>query len=179
MLRLAKIGRFGIGSKGYTLIELIVVIVLVGLIFSLAAPRFRDAVLADNLKSTTRKLIGLIDNIRTEAIEQHTDQIVFFNLETNSYWYGPADMTEEGQELYREKNATKLPRGIRMTEIWTMGKGKITDGEPAIRFFRNGYSQQSAIHLKEEKGEREFTLVIRSFLPGVKVLEHYFEFEES
>ena len=31
-------------SKGYTLIELIVVVILIGLIFSFAAPKFRDAV---------------------------------------------------------------------------------------------------------------------------------------
>ncbi|SPD72469.1 putative Prepilin-type N-terminal cleavage/methylation domain protein [uncultured Desulfobacterium sp.] len=165
-------------TKGYTLIELIVVMVLIGLVFSLAAPSFRDVVLTDNLKATTRKLIGLIDNIRNEAIEQHTDQIVFFDLEKNSYWYGPADMTEEGEELYRKKNTQKLPSGARLTEIWTMGS-KIRDGEPTIRFFKNGYSQQSAIHIKEERGKREFTLVIRPFLPGVKVVEHYFEFDES
>ena len=165
-------------TKGYTLIELIVVIVLLGLIFSIAAPRFRDAVLSDNLKSTTRKLIGLIKELRSDAIQKRTDQILFFDLESNMYWYGPADMTEEGRDLFRKKNVTELPHDVRITDIWTKGGGKKMAGELPIRFHKKGYVQQSAIHLESEDG-REFTLLLRTFLPGVKVFDKYVEFEES
>ena len=114
-LRLAKPGRFEMGAKGYTLIELLVVMVLIGLVFSLAAPRFRDAVLADNLKSTTRKLIGLIDNIRNEAIEQHTDQIIFFNLEKNNYWYCLENLLFY---VSNRKNIKYLTNSETLNEFW-------------------------------------------------------------
>ncbi len=164
-------------TKGYTLIELMVVIVLFGLILTIAAPRFRDAVLTDNLKGTTRRLIGLIKELRSDAIQKRTDQILFFDLESNSYWHGPADMTEEGRDLFRERNANELPGDVRITDIWTKGGGKKMAGELAIRFHKKGYTQQSAIHLESEDG-REFTLLLRPFLPGVKVFENYVEFED-
>jgi prepilin-type N-terminal cleavage/methylation domain-containing protein len=165
------------GTKGYTLIELIVVIVLLGLIFSIAAPRFRDAVLTDNLKTTTRRLIGLIKELRSDAIQKRTDQILFFDLESNMYWYGPADMTEEGRDLFRNKNAIELPPDVRITDVWTKGTGKKMVGELSIRFQKKGYAQQSAIHLESEDGS-EFTLLLRPFLPEVKVFEKYIEFED-
>ena len=69
--------------KGYTLIELIVVIILIGLIFSITAPRFQAAVLTDNLKSTTRNLIGKINELRTEAVQKQETQVLCFDLESN------------------------------------------------------------------------------------------------
>jgi prepilin-type N-terminal cleavage/methylation domain-containing protein len=60
-------------SKGYTLIELIVVIVLFGIIFSFTAPKFRDAVLTDSLKNVTRDLIGKINILRSDAILESKD----------------------------------------------------------------------------------------------------------
>ncbi|MBW1806517.1 MAG: type II secretion system protein [Deltaproteobacteria bacterium] len=40
--------------EGYTLIELIVVIVLIGLIMTLSLPRFQYSMLTDDLKGSTR-----------------------------------------------------------------------------------------------------------------------------
>ncbi|MBW1852327.1 MAG: prepilin-type N-terminal cleavage/methylation domain-containing protein [Deltaproteobacteria bacterium] len=80
-------------TKGYTLIELIVVIVLLGMIFTLTAPKFRDAILTDNLKSTTRKLVGKIKALRNKTIQNHEAQILRFDLESNMYWVESADMS--------------------------------------------------------------------------------------
>lgn len=164
-------------TKGYTLIELIVVMVLIGLMTALAVPRFRYAVLTDNLKTTTRKLVGLAKGLRSEAVREHQTFVLHFDLESNRFWIDRAGMTEEERILAREK-ASSLPRGVRILDIWLMGKGKKMAGEAAIRFNKNGYVQQSVIHLGADDG-REFTLVLSPFLRRVKVIENYVEFEES
>ena len=46
--------------KGYTLIELIVVIVLIGLTLTLTIPRLQYAIVTDDLKATTRRMVGMI-----------------------------------------------------------------------------------------------------------------------
>lgn len=164
-------------TEGYTLIELIVVIILLGLIFSITAPQFRDAVLTDNLKSATRVLIGKINALRADAIQNQENCLLFFDLDENMYWYGFDNMTEEGRDSFREKNATYLPAGVRITDVSFTGKDKVIAGEAVIRFSKKGYAQQTAIHLESEDG-REFTIMLRTFLPGVKVFEEYTDFEE-
>ena len=164
-------------TKGYTLIELIVVVILIGLIFSITAPRFQDAVLTDNLKSTTRNLIGKINDLRTEAVQKQETQVLCFDLESNMYWNGPGGMTQDGRDFYREERATYLPQGVRISDISFTDKEKKIAGEVDLQFKKKGYVQQTAIHLESEDG-REFTIVLRPFLPGVKVFEKYFEFED-
>lgn len=163
--------------KGYTLIELIVVIILIGLVFSITAPRFQDAILTDNLKNTTRKLISKINELRSEAVQRQEYRLLCFDLGSNMYWDGPGNMTEEERDVYREKRATYLPQGVTITGISFVDKEKSAGGEVDILFNKKGYAQQSAIHLESEDG-REFTILLRPFLPGVRVFEKYYEFEE-
>ncbi len=164
-------------SKGYTLIELIVVIVLVGIIFSFAAPKFREAVLTDSLKNATRDLIGKINGLRSDAILESENYFLQFDLEKNEYWHEYANSTAEGKERDKEKSVKQLPSDVRITDIWIKDKGKQMAGDIAIRFTSAGYAQKAAIHLESEDG-REFTLVVNQFLPKVKVMENYVDFED-
>lgn len=164
-------------SKGYTLIELMVVVVLLGIFFSFTAPRFRDAMLTDSLKSTTLRLTGKIINLRSNAMQKHVDHRLNFDLEKNEYWYESADVTVEGSELAHEDTVEHLPRDIRIIDIWIKGQGKKTAGYAVIKFTKKGYTQQSAIHLESEDG-RVFTIVLSPFLQKAKVMENYIEFED-
>jgi prepilin-type N-terminal cleavage/methylation domain-containing protein len=164
-------------TKGFTLIELIVVMVLIGLMTALTVPRFRYALLTDNLKTSTRKLAAMAKGLRSEAVREHKAFILHLDLESNRLWIDRAGMSEEERILARE-NAFSLPTGVRILDVWFKGKGKKVAGETAIRFDKNGYVMHSAIHLGADDGRR-FTLVLRPFLRRVKVLEDYVEFEES
>jgi general secretion pathway protein H len=163
-----------IRCKGYTFIELTVVIFLIGLTLVLTVPRFRYAMLTDDLKATVRQMVGIIRNLRTEAIREQRMYTLCFDLESNRYWKESADMTDEGRNLAYQK-AIQLRGGVRVLDVWSGARGKEVEGKPAIHFTRKGYIEQSAIHLAAEDG-REFTLVLRPFLGKVKVLEKYVEF---
>jgi prepilin-type N-terminal cleavage/methylation domain-containing protein len=65
---------------GYTLIELIVVIVLLGLMFGLVVPKFRQAVLSDSLDATSLRLIGLIENLRERAISDQVSYVLHLDI---------------------------------------------------------------------------------------------------
>lgn len=164
-------------SKGYTLIELMVVIVLLGIFFSFTAPRFRDAVLTDSLKSATLRLTGKIINLRSNAMQKNVDHHLRFDLEKNEYWYESADVTAEGSALAHDDTVEHLPQDVRIIDIWIKGQGKKMAGDAAIRFTKKGYTHQSAIHLESEDG-RVFTIVLSPFLQKVKVMENYIEFED-
>ena len=164
-------------SKGYTFIELSIVILLIGLMCAIAIPRFRYAILTDNLKKTTRQMVGIIKNLRTEAIREQKVYILRFDLKTNSYRIESPAMTEEERMTSRER-AIFLPADVRILDIQLNGKRKKMSGEVTIRFNKKGYVQQSAIHLGADDG-RKFTLVLSPFLGSIKVLEKYREFENK
>jgi len=164
-------------TNGYTLIELVVVMVLIGIMVSLTIPRFRDAMLTDELKKTTREMVGLIRNLRNEAVRNQKAYVLHFDLESGLYWIDSTDMSEEERVFAREK-ASSLPGGVRVQDVWHKGKGKKMTGESTILFNKKGYVQQSAIHLISED-DREFTLVLSPFIGEVKVIDRYVEFQDT
>ena len=107
---------------GYTLIELTVVLILVGLMGALAIPRFRYTLLTDDLKSTTRLLIGTIKNAKNDAVRDHKDLLLRIDLDAGVYWVESEDMTEEERTLAREEAST-FPVGVRVMDVWLTGEG--------------------------------------------------------
>lgn len=161
--------------KGYTFIELGLVIFLIGLFFSLATPRLRDALLTDSLKSTSRKIVGMIKEIRNDAIRDHKDYRIHFDLESDKFWVDTPSMSEEEQDMARKK-AFSLPEGVRITDIWSKEKGKQVSGTAGIFVDRRGYLQHSVIHMEAQDG-RQFTLELNPFMGKVKILDTYVEYE--
>ena len=164
-------------SKGYTFIELSIVILLIGLMCAIAIPRFRYAILTDNLKKTTRRMVGIIKNLRTEAIREQKVYVLHFDLKTKKYWVESPDMTVEGRNDSQE-SAVFLPADVHILDVQLNGKEKKMLGEVEIRFNKKGYVQQSVIHLGADDG-RKFTLVLSPFLGRIKVLDKYWEFENK
>ena len=162
-------------KKGYTLIELMVVIVLLGLIFTIATPKIRDALFRDELKGATRQMVGLIMRLRNEAIREHKDYMLHFDLESNRFWFDSPSMTEE-ERARIAADASPLTGQVDIMDVWISGEGKIMLGEVRIRINKKGYIQQSVIHLGMEDN-REFTLLLSPFLRRVEVYDKYSEFE--
>jgi len=160
--------------RGYTLIELTVVIVLIGLTVVLTVPKFRYSLLTDDLKGTVRRMIGTIRTLRNEAVRERQAFMLHFDLETNRLWVESAKATEEELAEAHSK-AFQLPEGVRIMDVWSRGRGKQAAGEAAIRFTEKGYVEPSVIHLGAKDG-REFTLILSPFLGKVEVLEEYVDF---
>ena len=158
-------------DKGYTLIELAVVVILIGLFLGLSIPRFQYAIVSDDLKATIRRIVGTVKGLRNEAIREQQVYIFHLDLESNRLWIESPGIGEEERALARER-AFKLPRGVRILDVWCKGKGKKVNGEVAIRFSKKGYVEQTVIHLGAEDG-REFTLVLNPFLGTIKVYDKY------
>lgn len=163
-------------TRGYTLIELTVVIILIGLLMTLVVPRFQYSLLTDDLKAATRRMVGTVRQIRNDAIREQKTHNLHFDLESNRFWVDSLGMTGDERSMARG-NATALPQTVRIQDVWIRGEGKQMTGEALIRCHKNGYLQQSVIHLGSRDG-RQFTLVLRPFLGKVQVLEDYVDFEE-
>ncbi|MCI5223400.1 MAG: prepilin-type N-terminal cleavage/methylation domain-containing protein, partial [Candidatus Electrothrix sp. AR4] len=54
-------------AQGFTLMELVVVLVLVSLTVTFAIPKIRSTLYTDELKAAARRLIGLVAEVGQEA----------------------------------------------------------------------------------------------------------------
>jgi len=158
-------------ERGYTLIELAVVIMLIGLMLGVSIPRFRSFLLTDSLKSSTLRIIGLVKELRSDAVRENRIYDLHFDMGSNLIWVGFEGMTQEESEL-AHKRAFQLSQDVKIIDVWRMGKGKKVDGDATIRITYKGYLEQSIIHLGADDG-REFSLILQPFLGSIKSYDRY------
>ncbi len=160
-------------NRGYTLIELSVVVLLIGTMLLIAVPRVRDTLLNDDLKAVTRRLISSARELRFESVREQTDYILHIDLNNPAFWIYPADTTAEKRAELR-KGAYQLPEGVRIVDVRQADKGRRMEGEVLVHFFRRGYVEPTIVHLA--KDDRSFTVIINPFLQAMTVYEKYVDF---
>jgi prepilin-type N-terminal cleavage/methylation domain-containing protein len=175
-LQLNFLKRTSANARGYTLIELIVVIVLLGLMFGLTVPKFRQAVLSDRLDATSLRIIGLVADLREKAISDQVSYVLHFDLREKTLWSFAATASEEEQEEARER-AYQLSADVNIEDIWSWSRGKLYE-EATIHFSKKGYIEQSMIHLQAEDG-RQLSLELTPFLGSIKIHEGYVDFDRG
>lgn len=111
-----KAYRHFAGSSGFTLLELLVIIVLVGVIVALAVPSIRDTLTGDNLKKASRQFIGIERKLRGEAVRDQIDYILCLDLPNSTYWVLASDMTPEKQDEIK-KNPKNLPSDVVILDV--------------------------------------------------------------
>ncbi len=164
-------------SRGFTLIELTVVVALIGLMLAITAPAVRDAVLTDSLKKSVNHIVNTAAGLRNDALREQVDYIFHIDIDKGLFWTYSEDMTPEGREDRKEK-AYQFPQGVKIADIYRFGQTvKVTEGEITIRFFKGGYVQPTVLHLSQES--RSFTLVFEPFLNRVRTYDSYIEMERE
>lgn len=164
------------GARGYTLLELIVVLVLLGLMLGLAVPKFRQTLMSDSLDATSLRIIGLVEDLRERAISDQVSYVLHFDMRGRKLWTFASNATEEEQEIARER-AYLLPPDVKISDIWSWSKGKLYE-ETTIYFTKQGYVEQSMIHLQSLDG-RQLSLELTPFLGSIKIHDGYVDFDRG
>ncbi|MDI9569433.1 MAG: prepilin-type N-terminal cleavage/methylation domain-containing protein [Pseudomonadota bacterium] len=173
--RTSTTGKRTDAEAGYTLIELIVVIVLIGILLSFAVPRLRDDLLNDSLHATARQLVGTAKELRNDAVREQVDFILHFDMGANVFWSSAADMTPEKLDE-RRRGASPFPPGVRVADI-EFGRERVTsDGEARIVFSRHGYVNPAVIHIA--KGGRVVTVALAPFLRRIGIHDRQVGFDD-
>jgi len=161
-----------LNNKGFTLIELMLVIMVLGVILFLAVPAIRDVLTTDKLKSASRQLIGLERKLRTDAVREQSDYILNLDLSNSTFWVTSSDMTPEGQDEEKKK-AQHLPAAVTISDIVLENNKKQGEGIAKIKFQKNNTCRPAVIHLAYE--EDRMTLVINPFLGITGIYDRYVE----
>lgn len=72
MIKIRLNGNRASKNHGFTLVELVISIAVIGILAAIAAPNFQDALLSSRLRANANKLLSSIYLARGEAIKRNT-----------------------------------------------------------------------------------------------------------
>ena len=132
-------------QKGFTLIEILVVMVLIGLMVSMVGLSMSKSVSRAEIRNASRDVLSALRYTRTQAIVSHKEQVLMVDLENRT-------ITAPGQKPIR------LPEGIELG-MTTALREQQSETLAGIRFFPDGGSTGGKVFMTV--GEREYIIHIQ------------------
>jgi general secretion pathway protein H len=128
-----RIRRFHFRAPGFTLVELLVVMVIMALVLGLVATSLSRSISGAESRVAARKIVAALRYTRTQAILQHSEQV--FSVDTKSRSYSAPG-----------RPAVQLPEGVDI--LLTTARSEVTSESVAgIRFFPDGGSTGGRVDL--------------------------------
>lgn len=166
-------------SPGFTLIELSIVIIVIGVILSLTLPELRDLT-EIQLKSHSRRLAGTIRYLFNQsAFKGNAYCVLRIDQDKGEYWpeICQEDMENPGQWVCKSDTSilgqkVRLPENLSFADIYINGLKVISDEPVPLYFLPQGYVDAAIIHLRDVR-ERTYTLQIFPFSGRVKIYDEY------
>jgi prepilin-type N-terminal cleavage/methylation domain-containing protein len=160
---------------GYTLLELIVVVALIGIVFFFTLPRFEGAFVLDDAKQSARWMTTKLRALREESLRTRRQQVLHIDLDTHRVWETAASMSIE-EVAQATRRAQPLPGGARFAGVDFPVKGRVTAGRADIRFYGDGHTDRALIHLRHGSAYQSF--LIEPFLARVRIFDSLVGFED-
>lgn len=154
------IGEMTLGSKlkkgGFTLIELVLVILLVSIITALSTPLFRRTFSDLTIKNASFDMSKMINYTQEMAIIDRVTYKLNLSFEKKSYWITKETSSEKGTIYKRIKGrfgkAFFLPRGY-----------SLKSGKKELMFYPDGRSDEAKIRIRDEKSRNERIIEVKGF----------------
>lgn len=162
-------------GSGYTLLELIVVMALIGIVFFFAIPRFEGSFYLDDAKQSSRWLIGKLQALREEALRTRRLQVLHIDLDTGRLWETSEAMTPEETDRAIQR-AQRLPGGGRVVSVDFAPQGRVSAGRADVRFFADGHTERVLIHVRH--GDTYTSFLLEPFLSQVKMFDNVVSFDD-
>ena len=157
-------------SGGFTLLELIVVILLLTILLGFALPAFQAGGVAGSKDSTARELMHAVQKLKMAALSRQRIHRLHLSLDDNRIWVTREDETTDTAELPRQSERA-LPDDIRIEYVRFWGQPEIRSGVAAIAFYPESYSDRAIIRLSDS-GSTPVDLVVEAFLPMARIASH-------
>jgi prepilin-type N-terminal cleavage/methylation domain-containing protein len=162
-------------TRGFTLIELIVVIALLGIMIGFSVPRLHDTLYLDDTRKASRWIIGKVHALREAAIQKQKQYMLHIDMDSNRIWDSEESMSEESRNE-AALNAQALPGNIEIIDVQFLIGGKVSSGRADITFYKSGYSDKALIHIQDE--DEQLTFLIEPFLTKVRLFDKYASFDD-
>jgi prepilin-type N-terminal cleavage/methylation domain-containing protein len=166
-------------DRGFTLIELTVVMALISIVFFFSIPRLQNEILTDPTKKTSRWLLANIRSLKERSYREKKDYVLYIDTDTNALWVSQRVVEVENEDAPSEQGGSQkynLPESMRILDVEFPGNVEVTTGVAEIIFYAKGYSETAFIHM-EDGDNRRLSFLIEPFLPEVRYYEHHVGFE--
>lgn len=173
-------------QRGFTLIELILVLAIAGFIISLVAPAISSTT-GLNLKTAAKRVAAGLRYARSQAVTTGDIYQITFDIDQNEMsiermvkgdpyglqtggarWWEENAEEEEGIEAsaaqQNEKKNYRLPKGVAIASV-VADDEEIAEGEALLEFYPNGSCTGGDVFLMDDK-ERTYRVVME-FITGV------------
>jgi len=148
------------GDSGFTLLELILVLLLMGLIAGLALPFVAPTLDRIKLQSEVRQISSALQFARSEAISKKTLYTFNIDIDKNQYWLA----IPKQEEITQSKPIDKTVRIL----DYQGGDETLTEGAFMILFYPRGNSSGGTLRFKSinDKDEENIYAVIIDPITG-------------
>ncbi|MGB3211242.1 MAG: prepilin-type N-terminal cleavage/methylation domain-containing protein [Desulforhopalus sp.] len=140
-------------EKGFTLIELIVVTTLIAIMLSVSIPSLRDTFFTDPLKSTTRKIIGLVTGVRELAVRSQQPYLLHVSHIENRIWYEREVEEEKLDEDTLREQGVIFPESVRITGILVRGSESLLQDQLVVWISKKGLMNDTIIRIEDDNGD--------------------------
>ena len=173
------------GGRGFTLVEVMVVVVIVGLMAGLAATRMDFLVPKYRLRGAAREVAGLFKQARSRAAGSGHDVYVEIDLPRGTYWLliafpkpvAGAEAADPKALEYQPISQQVLPDGVKFVDVIQGSQDKIDAGRARMRVTPFGSSSHLIVNLKNAE-DREISVKMNGFTGSVTFHEGRLEAEE-
>jgi type II secretion system protein H len=159
-------------NRGFTLIELVIVLILLSLSVALVTPSLSRFSKRVELKTAAQKTSGILRYFRSESIQKGIVHQVLFDSESREVRVRALETEEKEGKKKEETSPTEkryiLPRGIQMKELKIPSPETPSD-LPAIEFYPNGGSNGGSV-LLDTADQKGFRIKVH-FLTGMVEVE--------
>lgn len=161
--------------KGFTLLELTVVLFIIGLLIAAVAPRFGD-ITGTRLNASARHLATMVRYLSGEAALRNRAYRLNYDLDKQVYWVTTLIPTQDSAEFKLDASPlarpVQLPPAITFADVQTPGVGRVSTGQVSTYFHPQGYTDPTIIHLRDQHS-RAVTVLIPSLTGEAQVYEGY------
>ncbi|MFY9396990.1 MAG: GspH/FimT family protein [Desulfomonilia bacterium] len=159
-------------SRGFTLLELIIVIVIVGITVGFIGPRLYTGISSSGMDEATREILAILQYARSTAVTRHMPYYVRFDIDGRRVGLFPRPQSSgETPEMLKEK---ELPPGVRLKSVKTPYQSEKLQGHLDILVTPEGVIEQGVIYLEGSLG-KVYTLVVKPFSGMLEIHDRYVE----
>jgi len=162
---------------GFTLVEVMVVVLILGLMAGVMLPRLMRPLFASDIRLATRRLAALTALVRDRAVRTHQTYRLHYDRQKETLWVTFLAASGEEQEDQGSLTATqRWPGAVDLVAVRTQFQGRQPEGSEEnlfTTFLPNGYVERTLLHVQAE--EAQYTLVIEPLTGQVRRLDGFLE----